>query len=296
MDVAQRINKDAVVFLDRFAVWIAGMIDPAGIVAPNFWIYYVAVVQTEVESVWIVFVVGSGFPGDAFTCVFNDTRPFWNELTGVNTPTVHVGFANLELHRTPPSFGFLSHAQSWNYFWFFTRACSGIDPIPQRRRLQKEQTFRTLAFKMAGRVRTPENVTMKLKQSIPLVLALCLIASSVLANLGANSEVIEDAYGTIVQRRLRDDGKVSVVYTKGRYLYMVTFADSRSVTESYSRANGTDLSEKEITKFLKANSRAKWLPLNSGTERHFKTSDGSAEATYGILNGRPALTVRAVNP
>ena len=135
----------------------------------------------------------------------------------------------------------------------------------------------------------------RMKQSIPLVLALCLMAGSLSANLGANSEVIEDTYGTIVQRRLRDDGKVSVVYTKGRYLYMVTFADSRSITESYSRANGTDLSEKEITKFLKANSRAKWLPVNSGSEQHFKTSDGSAEATYGILNGRPALTVRAVN-
>ena len=94
----------------------------------------------------------------------------------------------------------------------------------------------------------------RMKQSIALVLALCIIASSASANLGANSELIEDAYGTIVQRRLLDDGKVSVVYTKGRYLYMVTFANSRSVLESYARANGTDLSEKEITKFLKANS------------------------------------------
>ena len=140
------------------------------------------------------------------------------------------------------------------------------------------------------------NVTMKrMKQSIALVLALCVIASSASANLGANSESIEDAYGTIVQRRLRDDGKVSVVYAKGRYLYMVTFANSRSISESYSRANGTDLSEKEIAKFLKANSAAKWVPANTGTERRFKSSDGTAEATYGILNGRPALTVRALN-
>ena len=140
------------------------------------------------------------------------------------------------------------------------------------------------------------DVTMKRKtQSITLILALCLIATSASANLGANSEVIEDAYGTIVQRRLRDDGKVSVVYTKGRYLYMVTFANSRSVLESYTRTNGTDLSEKEITRFLKANSRATWVPVNTGRERRFKTSDGSAEATYGILNGRPALTVRALN-
>lgn len=135
-----------------------------------------------------------------------------------------------------------------------------------------------------------------MKQSITVVLALWLIASSASANLGANSETIEDSYGTIVERRLRDDGKVSVVYTKGRYLYMVTFVNSRSVSESYSRANGTDLSEKEITKFLKANSGAKWMPTNIGAERRFKTSDGSAEATYGILNGRPALTVRALNP
>jgi hypothetical protein len=129
---------------------------------------------------------------------------------------------------------------------------------------------------------------------VALVLAFCVIASSASANLGDNSERIEDAYGTIVQRRLQDDGTVSVVYTKGRYLYMVTFANSRSISESYSHANGKDLSEKEIGKFLKANSRGKWVPTNSGTERRFKSSDGAAEATYGILNGRPALTVRDV--
>src|SRR5882724_41756 len=84
------------------------------------------------------------------------------------------------------------------------------------------------------------NVRMKrMKQSITLVLAFCVIASSASANLGADSERIEDAYGTIVQRRLRDDGTVSVVYAKDRYLYMVTFANQRSISESYSRANGT---------------------------------------------------------
>src|SRR5262249_3700000 len=139
------------------------------------------------------------------------------------------------------------------------------------------------------------NVRMeRMKQSIALVLAFCALASLALANLGDNSERIEDAYGTIVQRRLRDDGKVSVVYAKGAYLYMVTFANSRSISESYSRANGKDLSEKEITKFLKANSGAKWTSVNAGSERRFKSSDGAAEATYGILNGRPALTVRDV--
>jgi hypothetical protein len=135
-----------------------------------------------------------------------------------------------------------------------------------------------------------------MKQFIALVLAFFAVASSASANLGDNSDRIEDAYGTIVQRRLLDDGKVSVVYAKGRYLYLVTFADRRSISESYSHANGTDLSEREIMKFLKANSAgAKWEADNSGTQRRFKSSDGSAEATYGTLNGRPALTVRALN-
>jgi hypothetical protein len=134
----------------------------------------------------------------------------------------------------------------------------------------------------------------RMKQSIALILAVCVIASSALANLGENSERIEDRYETIVQRRLREDGTVSVVYTKGRYLYMVTFANSRSISESYSRVNGRDLSEKEIAKFLKANSAATWAASNTGTERRYKSSDGTAEATYGILNGRPALTVRDV--
>src|SRR5215467_2129610 len=133
-----------------------------------------------------------------------------------------------------------------------------------------------------------------MSQSVALVVALCLITNLASANLGENSERIEDRYETIVQRRLHDDGTVSVVYTKNRYLYMVTFANSRSVSESYSRADGKDLSEKEIEKFLKANSGAKWVPVNAGKERRFKSSDGAAEATYGILNGRPALTVRDV--
>jgi hypothetical protein len=128
-----------------------------------------------------------------------------------------------------------------------------------------------------------------------LVLVVFGMTSSGWANLGDGSERIEDAYGTIAQRRLRDDGTVSVVYVKGRYMYLVTFANNRSISESYSHVKGTDLSEREITKFLKANSRAKWVATNSGPERRFKSSDGNAEATYGIVNGRPALTVRALN-
>ena len=133
-----------------------------------------------------------------------------------------------------------------------------------------------------------------MKLSIVLILAVFVVASSASTGLGDNSDRIEDLYGTIVQRRLRDDGTVSVVYLKGRYLYLVTFANGRSISESYSHVNGTDFSEREITKFLKANG-VKWLPSNSGVDRRFKTSDGTAEAIYAPVNGRQALTVRELH-
>jgi hypothetical protein len=97
----------------------------------------------------------------------------------------------------------------------------------------------------------------------------------------------------LVQRRLRDDGTVSVLYHKDRYLYEVIFANGRSVSETYFNVKGTDLSEKEIMRFLKANAAGtRWTPDNTAKERHFKRSDGKAEATYGTVKGRPALTVR----
>ena len=114
-------------------------------------------------------------------------------------------------------------------------------------------------------------------------------------NLGDGIDRVDDAYGNLVQRRLRDDGTVSVLYHKDRYLYQVTFANGRSVSETYFNLKGTDLTEKEITTFLKANAaKATWTQDSSARERRFKRSDGKAEATYAPVNGRPALTVREV--
>jgi hypothetical protein len=130
-----------------------------------------------------------------------------------------------------------------------------------------------------------------------LVLALTLLTawSSVRANLGDGSERIDELYGNLVQRRLRDDGTVSVLYHKGRYLYLVIFADNQSISESYSHMNGTELSEKEIAKFLKVNAAGgTWIPASRSKERRFKRSDNRAEATYGSASGRRALTVREI--
>jgi hypothetical protein len=130
-----------------------------------------------------------------------------------------------------------------------------------------------------------------------LVIALTAVTglSSAWGYLGDGSDRIDDLYGNLVQRQLRDDGTVSVLYHKDRYLYLVIFANDRSISESYSHMNGKDLSEKEIAKFLKANAAGgTWLPANTSKERRFKRSDNRAEASYGDTTGRRALTVRDI--
>jgi len=131
------------------------------------------------------------------------------------------------------------------------------------------------------------------KQFRLVLLAIIVTSTCGWANLGDGSDKIDDSYGNLVQRRLRDDGTVSVLYHKDRYLYQVIFANGRSVSETYFNVKGTDLSEKEIMRFLKVNAAGTtWTPDNTAKERRFKRSDGKAEATYGTVNGRPALTVR----
>jgi hypothetical protein len=120
-------------------------------------------------------------------------------------------------------------------------------------------------------------------------------ANSVCANLGEGGDRIDDSYGNLVERHLRDDGAVEVLYHKDRYLYFVIFDKGKSVLERYSRVDGHDLSDKEIARFLKANTAgAKWTPDNTSTERRFNRSDAKAEAIYGKVDGRPTLTVRQV--
>jgi hypothetical protein len=76
----------------------------------------------------------------------------------------------------------------------------------------------------------------------------------------------------------------------------VIFANGRSILERYSHVKGTDLSEKEIARFLKANAAgATWSPGSKEKERRFKRSDGKAAATYGTMDGRPTLTVRELD-
>ena len=136
-----------------------------------------------------------------------------------------------------------------------------------------------------------------MKRFLFLFLTISAGVSSVCANLGDGSDRIDDSYGNLIERHLRDDGTVTTLYHKDRYLYFVIFAEGRSVLERYSHVKGADLSEKEIARFLKANAGgAKWTPGNASKEgREFKRTDHKAEATYGKVDDRPTLTVRELH-
>src|SRR6266480_1251327 len=132
-----------------------------------------------------------------------------------------------------------------------------------------------------------------MKQYSRVFLILLIGVSCAWANLSDSYDKVDDSYGNLVERHLLDDGTVSVLYHKDRYLYFVIFADGRSVLERYSHVKGTDLSEKEIARFLKANAGdATWTQGNKAKERRFERSDHKAEATYANITGRPTLTVR----
>ena len=139
-----------------------------------------------------------------------------------------------------------------------------------------------------------------MKQLLVVVVVLIVLAtlSPVWANLGDRDERIDEAYGNVVERHLLDGGRVSILYHKdqGPYLYFVIFANGRSVLEGYAHVKGNDLSEKEIARFLKANAAGgTWMPAGTPKERRFKRSDDKAEATYATTDGRPTLTVRALD-
>ena len=129
-----------------------------------------------------------------------------------------------------------------------------------------------------------------------VILAALGTLSSAWARLGDTDDKIEDAYGKVIERHLLDNGTVSVLYGKDRYLYFVVFANGRSVLERYSHVNGTDLSQREIARFLKVNAeRASWIADDTSRERRFKRSDQKAEAIYLKGNKRPALIVRVLD-
>jgi hypothetical protein len=144
--------------------------------------------------------------------------------------------------------------------------------------------------------RKSSNNGLIMKRVLVLLLTISTGVNFVCANLGDGGDRIDDSYGNLIARHLRDDGTVSTLYHKDRYLYFVVFDNGVSVLQKYSRVDGADLSEKEIAKFLKANAgrTVTWIRDETATlkERRFKRSDHKAEATLGKVDGRLTLTVR----
>ncbi len=98
LDVSQRINKNAVIFLDRFAVRVAGMVDPARVVATNARVDHKdTLIQTEQECVSVVRVGGHTFPRDAFSRVFDDPRVLPDAFGRENAAPVDTRLPNLDL-------------------------------------------------------------------------------------------------------------------------------------------------------------------------------------------------------
>jgi hypothetical protein len=57
-----------------------------------------------------------------------------------------------------------------------------------------------------------------MKQFLVVLLIIAAALGSASANLGDSYDKVEDSYGNLLERHLRDDGSVSVLYRKGRYL------------------------------------------------------------------------------
>ncbi len=84
-----------------------------------------------------------------------------------------------------------------------------------------------------------------MKQFIVVLLTIFTGLSSVCASLGDGDDKIDDLYGNLVERHLLDDGTVSVLYHKDRYLYFVIFAKMPAARRGYqiTRRQNVDSSE-----------------------------------------------------
>jgi hypothetical protein len=91
------MDKDAtIVFLDRFAVRVAGVVDPTRFVPAYLGVDDVgAIVDPKKKCVRTVHIGWDTFPRDAATRVFNDAPAFSDGSGRENAPTVNSGLTHL---------------------------------------------------------------------------------------------------------------------------------------------------------------------------------------------------------
>jgi hypothetical protein len=91
------MDKDAtIVFLDRFAVRVAGVVDPTRFVPADLGVDNVgAIVDPKKKCVRIVHIGWNTFPCDAATRVLNDAPAFADGSSRENAPTVNSRLTHL---------------------------------------------------------------------------------------------------------------------------------------------------------------------------------------------------------
>ncbi len=135
---------------------------------------------------------------------------------------------------------------------------------------------------------------MKTTMIIAAVVVLGL-GSDALARIGQTEEQVSALFGNSIDPGTPDkDGVTTNMYKNpsGEYLALVQFRKGHSIAEAYSRVDGGQLSEKEMSIFLQGNAGGKeWTkdPNKLAWER----SDHRAKAWYETLSGRPTLLIQA---
>ena len=133
-----------------------------------------------------------------------------------------------------------------------------------------------------------------MKRILLLVLSSCVALSApAFAALGDSEDKVAEAYGEPVDAGFPDkNGVTTNMYRKGDYMILVQFLRRLSLAESYTRTDKHDLSEKELSTFLEANSNGRtWI--KNPDKLAWERNDHRAKAWCDTLSGRPTLLMQA---
>jgi len=115
------------------------------------------------------------------------------------------------------------------------------------------------------------------------------------ARIGQTEEQVSALFGKPIDAGKPDkDGVTTNMYKNpsGEYHALVQFLKGRSIAEAYSRVDGAELSEKEMSIFLQGNSGGKEWKKDSN-KLAWERSDHHAKAWYETLSGKPTLLIQA---
>lgn len=100
-DITQGLDENAAAAVfDRFAIWIAGMIDPACFVSADGGIdHFFFVIETEIVCARVIEILRNIRPQNTASGVFDDARVFADRSDRENAAPVHRRFAHFQIFR-----------------------------------------------------------------------------------------------------------------------------------------------------------------------------------------------------